>query len=106
MKVKIKGVEYALGEPIKFGGEGEIYTINYDNQIKCIKLYYPDKRTSFSERKIITLINKFEALQFGNIEKNLAYPEIPVYDALSNKFCGFVMKYFGNHTALVEITYS
>jgi DNA-binding helix-hairpin-helix protein with protein kinase domain len=106
MKIIIKGIEYNLGEPVRDGGEGEIYELKINNELKCVKIYYPDKRTAYAERKVIALINRFEAMDFGNVSEQIAYPEIPVYEADSNEFCGFLMKYFNNHRRLMEITYS
>jgi serine/threonine protein kinase len=106
MNILIKGVSYSLKDPISDGGEGEIYLLNYGNEVKCVKIYYSDKRTAFAERKIITLINRFEAMDFGPISEQLGAPELPVYEVGSNQFCGFLMKYFNNHKRLIEYTYS
>lgn len=105
MKVLINNKSYELAEPIKFGGEGDIYTIEIGGEKKCIKIYYPEKRTPFNEKKIYILINKFKRISFGGIENYLGFPELPVYDS-SRKFCGFMMKYFNNHTQISELKFS
>lgn len=108
MEIKVNGIKYELKDKylIKSGGEGTIYTLKFGSEIKCVKIYFSDKRTTFNERKIFTLINKFEALRLGNIENDLAYPEALAYDALTNRFCGFVMKFFDSHTPVAELLFS
>jgi|GEM_PF-3922681 len=106
MKVLINNKEYLLSDINRFGGEGEIYTVNINGQTKCVKVYDQEKRTPFNERKIITIINKFRRINLGGLENNIAYPEVPVYDVHSNQFCGFVMKYFNNHSMLSDLKYS
>ncbi|MCZ7603058.1 MAG: serine/threonine-protein kinase [Melioribacteraceae bacterium] len=106
MKVLINNKEYHLDGPIKFGGEGEIFTVNYDGEIKCVKIYDYEKRTSFNERKIFTLINKFRKMNLGGIENNIAFPEFPVYVLKTKRFCGFLMKYFNNHMMVSDLKYS
>lgn len=106
MNILINGKDYKLDQPIKFGGEGEIHLIEYNGEKKCIKIYDYEKRTPFNERKIITLINRFKNMNLGGIEECIAYPEIPIYDSTTKRFCGFLMKYFDNHIDLSDITYS
>ncbi len=106
MRIIVNNKEYSLGEPILFGGEGDIYTLNYDGSIKCVKVYYYEKRTSFNERKILTLISKFHRFNLSGIEDHIAYPELPIYDASTGKFCGFIMKYFDNHINLTDLKFS
>ncbi len=106
MNIDIKGKKYTLGDPFNDGGEGEVYMINYDGENRCVKIYHPDKRTAFVERKVLTLINKFQMMDLGVIGQQIAYPELPVYESGSNKFCGFLMKYFQTPKRLIEFTYS
>lgn len=105
MKVIINNKEYSLTDINKFGGEGDLYTVNYLGETKCVKIYNPEKRTPFNEKKIYILINKFKRISFGGIENYLGYPELPVYDT-SRNFCGFMMKYFGNHSQISELKFS
>jgi serine/threonine protein kinase len=105
MKVLINNNQHYLGEPIKFGGEGDIYLIEIGGEKKCVKVYYPEKRTPYNEKKIYILINKFKKISFGGIEKYLGFPEFPVYD-LNKNFCGFLMKYFPDHYQLSELKFS
>jgi serine/threonine protein kinase len=106
MKVLINNKECLLNDIGKGGGEGDIYTVNYNGEIKCVKVYDYEKRTPYNERKIIAVINKFKRINLGGIETNIAYPEIPVYDVNTKRFCGFVMKYFNNHIMISDLKYS
>lgn len=105
MKVLINNKEYTLTDINKFGGEGDLYTVNYLGETKCVKVFYPEKRTPFNEKKIYVLINKFEIISLGGVENYLGYPELPVYDT-NRKFCGFMMRYFGNHFPISELKFS
>ncbi len=106
MKVLINNKEHILTSINKFGGEGDLYTVKYLGETKCVKIYDSEKRTAFNEKKVYTLINKFKRTSFGGIENCLAYPELPVYDAATRNFCGFIMKYFGNHQEVSRYKYS
>jgi hypothetical protein len=57
MKVLINNKECLLNDIGKGGGEGDIYTVNYNGEIKCVKVYDYEKRTPYNERKIIAVIN-------------------------------------------------
>lgn len=105
MKVIIDNKEYTLTDINKFGGEGDLYTVNYLGETKCVKVFYPEKRTAYIEKKIFTLINKFKRISLCGIENYLGYPDLPVYDA-NRKFCGYMMKYFGNHSQISELKFS
>lgn len=105
MKVLINNKEFQLTDINKFGGEGDLYTVDYLGEKKCVKIYNPEKRTPFNEKKIFILINKFKRISFDGIENHLGYPELPVYDS-NKKFCGFMMKYFGNHSQVSELKFS
>jgi len=106
MNILINNKKYILSESKYAGGEGEIYVVNYDGVEKCVKIYYPDKRTSYAERKVIALINKFGTMNFGDTSNYIAFPEIPVYEEDTNEFCGFLMKFFGSHNRLIDMFYS
>lgn len=106
MKVLINDKEYTLTDINKFGGEGDLYTTEYLGETKCVKIYHPEKRTPYNERKIITLINRFKRISMGGIENNIGYPETPVYETTTKKFCGFVMKYFSNHIPIADFKFS
>ncbi|MBX3008044.1 MAG: hypothetical protein KF816_08465 [Melioribacteraceae bacterium] len=106
MKVTINNAEYLLNDTNKYGGEGDIYTVNFNGEMKCVKIYDYSKRTPFNERKIISLISRLKRINLGGIEDNIAYPEYPVYDSKTKRFCGFVMKYFNNHMMILDLKYS
>lgn len=106
MNILINRKKYSLSEPTNDGGEGEIYVIDFEGIEKCVKIYYPDKRTPYAERKVIALINKFGSMNFGDTSDYIAFPEIPVYEEGTNEFCGFLMKYFGSHHRLIDLFYS
>lgn len=106
MKVLINNEVYNLTETEKFGGEGDLYTVNYNGVTKCVKIYYPEKRTPYNERKIITLINKFKKISLEGIENHIAFPEFPVYEVSNKKFCGFLMKYFDRHIQISDLKFS
>lgn len=108
MKILINGNEYELKDLNKFGGEADLYAVEYEGEEKCVKIYYPEKRTAYNERKALTLINKFDQVSLGGIEESIAYPEIPVYDLLDNKFLGFMMKYYPypKYIPLFELKFS
>lgn len=106
MEVLIEGKRYRLTDLNKGGGEGDLYTVHFDGALKCVKIYEIEKRTSFNERKIIALINRFKRISLGGIENYIGYPEIPVYHPATKKFCGFLMKYFAYCIPVSELKFS
>ncbi|MCF8276187.1 MAG: hypothetical protein K9J17_05575 [Flavobacteriales bacterium] len=105
MEVIINKEKRQLTSTGKFGGEGELWTTNVEGVVKCVKVYNPDKRTAFNERKVITLINRNQKFLLG-IENFVAFPEAPVYEVGTKHFCGFMMRYYPNHLDLNDIKYS
>lgn len=106
MRVLINNNSYTLVDINKFGGEGDLYTTEYMGETKCVKIYHPSKRTAYNEKKIYTLINRFKSISLGGLERHMGYPEMPVYDYDTRKFCGFMMKYFGNHFLISDLKFS
>lgn len=106
MKILIDNIETVLTDINKFGGEGDLYTVSFLGETKCVKIYSPEKRNSFNERKILSLINKCNSDTLGCIENFLGIPELPVFDINTRKFCGYMMKYFDNHNQISDYRFS
>ncbi|MBL8080454.1 MAG: serine/threonine protein kinase [Anaerolineales bacterium] len=105
MKILIKNQEYELQDIGKFGREGEIYSIKGYSSSKLAKIYDDERRTAYTERKVTAIINKFRSLHWGGLEDFVAFPEFPIYEAESRKFCGFLMKNFSVHSDLFDNRY-
>jgi len=103
--MRIKDKEYLLEATGKFGREGELYRIAGYSISKLAKVYYSDKRTAFVQRKVTAIINRFRQIDLGGVENYIAHPEVPIYDAKNNAFCGFLMKYFHTHSDLFDSRY-
>jgi serine/threonine protein kinase len=108
MKILIKNHEYGLKEIGKFGRfgrEGEIYSIEGYSSSKLAKVYDVDRRTAYIQRKVTAIINKFRSFSWGGLEDSIAFPELPIYEADSRQFCGFLMKNFDTHSNLFDSRY-
>jgi len=101
MNVIIKRNTYNLSETNFFGREGDIYTVDQMPE-KLVKIYVQEKCTSYTERKVTAIINRFRNLDLRGIEKYIAFPEVPVYRAANQHFCGFLMKNFCNCSKLLN----
>lgn len=105
MKIQIKDRQYDIQEIGKFGREGEIYSIKDYSSSKLAKIYDVDRRTAYTQRKLAALINKFRSFNWGGLEDSIAFPELPIYEAESHRFCGFLMKNFDSHSDLFDNRY-
>lgn len=105
MEVLINDIKSRIENTDKAGREGAIFTTNYNGQTKAIKLYHEEKRTDFTERKIMAFVDRFNCLDLNGIENYIAYPELAVFDSENNSFCGFLMKYFQDCLCLDEVKF-
>lgn len=105
MKIIIKNKEYSIIETGKFGREGTIYSIKDYTELKLVKVYDDERQTTYSQRKVTAIINKFKSLNLGGVENFIANPELPIQDSKNKKFCGFLMKNFNNHSHLFNHRY-
>lgn len=102
MRVTIRNKNYTITEIGKFGREGTIYSLVDYPGSKLVKIYDSERQTAYTQRKVTAIMNKFRNLNLGGVENFIAFPELPVYDSETKQFCGFLMKYFNNHTALFK----
>lgn len=106
MRVILKNKIKELKTTQLFGAEGEIYLLKDSDRSSCIKIYDFHKRIPYLEKKVLSLIQRFNQLDLGELENQIAYPKALVYDIENRRFCGYLMKYFDDHEQISKFTYN
>lgn len=95
-QVKINGKLYQVGQRIGKGGEGEVYTLQ-DNNNLALKVYtIKDKSTR--EQKISAMVS----LGLSNKSQLVSFPESIAYSS-DGLFLGFVMRIVSGHKPVHEL---
>ncbi len=91
---------YSLGNEIKKGGEGTVYTVSGANKDKIVaKIYHQDKLTAELEKKIIYMANNPPS---DSVLDQIAWPKDVLYNSSGN-FAGFIMPKLDIDTDLKKI---
>jgi serine/threonine protein kinase len=104
MKYLIEQEIHRVEDTAMFGGEGDVYLLP-EKTGKCVKVFYPRKRSHILERKVLSIINKFSTIKVNEKEVCFGIPELPVYSSESKQFCGYQMPYFSKHQELFRYKY-